>query len=253
MLVILKFAAAGFGSLVAYILAARYGWAIQTPAGVASLTFVATLAGLFAIREKSQTTSDRLRVTRRRIMESSSLARRPQHIGFFRRSFVGVVAWAILVGGMALAYDQRAALRSGALQFLSALQPGRAVALNKGEAVLTRGVGGHFTAIVSINDRMFRMLVDTGSTDVALPYREARRLGIDLHKLAFKHEVTTANGPARVALVTLPVMKVGPIELRNVRASVAEPGRLAGALLGMSFLGRLSEVTFSGDQLRLRR
>ena len=117
---------------------------------------------------------------------------------------------------------------------------------------MTRDRAGHFTAIAWVNGEPLRMLVDTGSSDVALPYEEAARLGVDLDALAFTRRVITANGEAMVAPIVLPEVSVGPITLRDVRASVAEPGRLASPLLGMSFLGELSEVTIRGDQLRLR-
>ncbi|MEL6978115.1 MAG: TIGR02281 family clan AA aspartic protease [Pseudomonadota bacterium] len=170
-----------------------------------------------------------------------------------RAAMLSLTIWVGVVGGLAAAYGHRFELKESALLAFSALQPGAPVALSHDEAVLMRDRGGHFTTIVRINDQNVRMLVDTGSSDVALPYEEARRLGVDLDHLSFTRVVMTANGQAMVAPVTLPAVTVGPITLTNIAASVAEPGRLGTPLLGMSFLGGLSEVSIRGEELRLRR
>lgn len=165
---------------------------------------------------------------------------------------VNLAVWCLIVAGFATAYLHRAQIRETALIAYSALQPGEPVTLSASETVLTSDRGGHFTTTARINGERVRMLVDTGSSDVALPYEEAERLGVDVTRLRFTRPVMTANGQAMVAPVVLPEVTVGPITLKNVKASVAEPGRLASPLLGMSFLGQLSEVSIRGDKLRLK-
>lgn len=242
MRLLLKIIAALFGAAIAYVLAQRYSWALSSPKGVALICFVGTLAGLAALGER--------RAPRPR---ASSVPRDRGVLGALRWSLPRIASFALILLGAGAAYDHREAIANGARQLFNELQPGAPIVVSGGEAVLTRGYGGHYTAIVEVGDTTLRMLVDTGSTDIALPYEEAERIGVDMARLEFGHEVTTANGAARVALITLPSVKVGPIEVRDVRASVAEPGRLSSALLGMSFLGELEEVSFSGDRLSLRR
>ncbi len=58
-------------------------------------------------------------------------------------------------------------------------------------------------------------------------------------------------GSARVAPVLLHRVRIGGIELRDVQAAVAEPGRLQGTLLGMSFLARLSRLEIRSGRLVL--
>lgn len=244
MTTLLKIIAALFGAAIAYLLAVRYTWALATPFGVALICFVGILAGLFALREGVERRPD--------VARASPLARGRRFFTNFRRGATGLFAFALLILGAGFAYDQREAIADSARALISQLDPAQPVTVSAGEAVLTRNYGGHFVAVVRLDNENVRMLVDTGSTDIALPYEEAARIGIDVKGLAFEHEVATANGAARVALVTLPSVRVGPIEIRNVRASVAEPGRLSSALLGMSFLSELSEFSFSGDRLRLR-
>ena len=165
---------------------------------------------------------------------------------------VNLVIWTTTFFGFAVAYDNRIEIHQAAMRTLSSFRPGHAVMLSEREAVLTRERSGHFTAYATINGKRVHMLVDTGSTDVALPFSDARRLGLDVDNLVFNRPVLTANGRAMVAQVTLDRIAVGGIELRNVPASVAQSDRLGGALLGMSYLGRLREFSFRGDKLILR-
>ena len=170
-----------------------------------------------------------------------------------RAAALNVSVWLGIFAGLGLVYDNRDSLHQSALRALSALQPGMPVSLSEDETVLTRSHSGHFTAFASINGHQVTMLVDTGATDVALPYKEAARVGVNVERLRFDRPVMTANGEAKVAAARLDQVRVGSIVLRNVNASVAEPGKLGGALLGMSFLSRLREFTFRGDKLILKQ
>ena len=58
---------------------------------------------------------------------------------------------------------------------------------------------------------------------------------------------------ARVASVTLESVAIDDIIVRDVRAVVAEPGRLATTLLGMSFLGRLAGYEVRGGVMTLQQ
>jgi aspartyl protease family protein len=110
---------------------------------------------------------------------------------------------------------------------------------------------GHFLTESSVNGAPIRFMVDTGATLVAIPGREARRLGIDFAK-GQKGVAQTANGPAPVYRIKLDSVKVGDIELLNVDAIVLDGGGLAQPLLGMSFLNRV-EMRREGDTMTLTR
>ena len=183
----------------------------------------------------------------------------PAGVGFLQRCgialralVVNVAVWSALVIGFAVAYANRADIKETALVTLSALKPGEPVSLSATETVLTRDGYGHFTTLADVNGRKLRMLIDTGSSDVALPYEDAVRVGLDVSKLQFDRAVMTANGEAKVAPIMLPFVRVGGITLRNVPGSVAEPGKLGSPLLGMSFLSQLREVSIRGDRLWLK-
>jgi aspartyl protease family protein len=114
------------------------------------------------------------------------------------------------------------------------------------------GAFGHYTASAEINGRPIDVLVDTGASIVALTFEDARRAGIHVRDSDFTHRVSTANGFARVAPVTLERVGIDNIMVRNVPAAVSEPGKLSTSLLGMSFLGRLQRVDMRSGVLVLQ-
>ena len=109
---------------------------------------------------------------------------------------------------------------------------------------------GHFFSEGSVNGNPLRFLVDTGATTIALPAAEAVRLGLDYRKgrASFSN---TAAGVVPIYVITLDTVRLGPIELNGVEASVIERG-LDVALLGMSFLNRV-EMKRDGDLMTLTR
>ncbi len=133
------------------------------------------------------------------------------------------------------------------------LQPGAHAANGdqSGIVALSAGHNGHFNVSALINGKHVSLIADTGASLVVLNYDEAARLGLEPETLAFTATAQTANGPAKFARAKLDVVRVGGIEVRNVRAAVAEPGRLSKNLLGMSFIGRLTRFEMKGRQLVL--
>lgn len=121
-----------------------------------------------------------------------------------------------------------------------------------GGVEIRANANGHFETRAEINGRNVDVMVDTGATVVALTYEDARGAGIRLDASDFKHQVSTANGTARVASITLDKVAIDDIIVRNVRAVVAEPGKLHVTLLGMSFLSRLSRAEMSRGVLLLQ-
>lgn len=121
-----------------------------------------------------------------------------------------------------------------------------------GAVTLTAGDHGHFFAQADVNGRSIDVLVDTGASIVALTSEDAERAGIFMRPADFTHTVSTANGIARVAPVTIDEIAIGDITVRNVRAAVTEPGKLEKTLLGMSFLSRLSRVDMRDGELILQ-
>ena len=107
---------------------------------------------------------------------------------------------------------------------------------------------GHFVTDGQVNGTHIRFLVDTGATLVAIPARDAARLGID-YRSGRRGISQTANGQVAFWRVMLDSVTLGNVTLNNVEGAVHEGG-LDVALLGMSFLSR-TEMRREGETLTL--
>mgnify|MGYP000869253685 CR=1 FL=1 len=112
---------------------------------------------------------------------------------------------------------------------------------------------GHFQAETRINGRAVTALVDTGATLVALNRTTARQVGISLTAADFNRQARTANGIARAATARIDTLQIGRIRMRNVDAMILEDSALAGALVGMSFLARLSSFRIENGVLSMEQ
>lgn len=116
---------------------------------------------------------------------------------------------------------------------------------------IVKSADGHYWAEADINGRAVRVMVDTGASAVALTPDDARRLGVLPDASAFTRTVQTASGPVKAAVVELDHVRVAGARVDKVEALVLERG-LPHALLGMSFLGRLSAFEATPQTLTLR-
>ncbi len=102
----------------------------------------------------------------------------------------------------------------------------------------------------SINGFQVHFVVDTGATVISMNRNEAKRMGLN-YKLDGKESRSyTANGIAITYIVNLKQVKVGDIEVRDVRASVHDSDHPAVVLLGNSFLSKL-DMQREGRVLKL--
>ena len=164
--------------------------------------------------------------------------------------------WAVIGLGIVSVYLYRYDAQDFLSRVTAGLVPGRAATLvdenGFNTVILYKSSNGHYQANVDIDGKTVPMLVDTGASTIALSYRDAETIGLNPSNLDFYGTVMTANGPARTAYATLPTVTIGGITRRNIRAGIAEQGKLGQSLLGMNFLETLGSVSFSGDELRLR-
>ncbi len=123
-------------------------------------------------------------------------------------------------------------------------------ASDRQQVTLSSDAAGMFVTEGAINGVPVRFVVDTGASAIALPGREAQRLGIDYRK-GERALVNTANGVTAAYRVTLDRVKLGGIELNAVDGVVIEQG-LSITLLGMSFLNRV-EMKRDGERMTLIR
>jgi aspartyl protease family protein len=113
---------------------------------------------------------------------------------------------------------------------------------------LQRNASGHYVAPGIINAIPVTFLLDTGATHVALSQKTATEIGLKRGPATFS---MTANGRVTSYLTMLERIELGPIVMRNVRASIIPSMTVDEVLLGMSFLRHL-ELLQKGDQLIIR-
>jgi clan AA aspartic protease (TIGR02281 family) len=117
-----------------------------------------------------------------------------------------------------------------------------------GEATLLRAnAQGHYEALVTINGKSVRGMIDTGATLVSMSAKTAAELGIAFAN-GRRTQFETANGSTTGRTVMLESVTVGNITLRQVLADVSEKDMQL--LIGMSFLKRLA-ITTTGNTMRL--
>lgn len=102
---------------------------------------------------------------------------------------------------------------------------------------------GHYLVTGLVNGRDVDFLVDTGASDVAIPAALAEELGLRAGRTV---EVQTANGRARARTTTIDRLALGPLERRDVAATIVPGMGGRTALLGMSFLRHYELVQRDG-------
>jgi aspartyl protease family protein len=157
------------------------------------------------------------------LVSSGLVATRSLDLGLAARN---IALWAAIFTLAFLAYAFRGDLLSVGLRARSALIPAYAVANSPTSIVVSRGEGGGFYVMGSVNGAPVRFIVDTGASD-------------------------TANGIGYGAPVTVNSLAVGPIHLSKVPVFINQ-APMRESLLGMAFLDRLESFEFRGDQLFLR-
>ena len=116
------------------------------------------------------------------------------------------------------------------------------------ELLIPIGYDGHYRLMGEINSVPVPFMVDTGATTIAVPGDLARDLEL---KQGMPIQVLTANGPARAYVTNIQSLRLGDIELRDVRASINPQMQGMDILLGMSALGQL-EFEQNNEGLVLR-
>lgn len=98
--------------------------------------------------------------------------------------------------------------------------------------------GGLYTVTGFVNQQFADFVVDTGASYITMNANHAKRLGIDYSK-ANKVMMNTAKGKTTAHVVTVNSVRIGGIELKNVKAAVVQELESDKMLLGMSFLGQV--------------
>ena len=118
----------------------------------------------------------------------------------------------------------------------------------KPQVILERNRYGHYVSLGRINGEEAVFFLDTGATDVVIPAEIADKYGL---KRGIAYPVNTANGTVTVYATRLDLIELGPLQLRDIRASINPHMDGEEILLGMSFLKHL-ELTQRKDELLIR-
>ena len=151
------------------------------------------------------------------------------------------IAWLLIMGGVYWFFSDWDSKQSNP-------NTARVLNMQQGELTLTRNRAGHYVAEGEINGRRVTFLLDTGATWVALPSGLARELGL---KRGTAVPLQTANGTTVGYQTRLDRVRLGPIEMEDVGALVAEGMDDDTVLLGMNFLKRV-EFAQRDDRLILK-
>jgi aspartyl protease family protein len=118
------------------------------------------------------------------------------------------------------------------------------------ELVLKRNPQGHYFVPGLINGQPVTFMLDTGATQVALPARLGKQLG--LRAIGPTVQINTANGIVEGRMTLIDELAFGPFVLRQTQATL-NPGMDGDdtILLGMNVLKQL-EFTQRGDTLVLK-
>jgi aspartyl protease family protein len=110
--------------------------------------------------------------------------------------------------------------------------------------VLERNRAGHYVAPGRINDIEVTFLLDTGATYVAVSSTLADKAGL---QRGMQVQSRTANGVVRSWLTQIDKLQLGPIEMRDVKATILPSMPDDEVLLGMSFLKHLTLQQKGGE------
>jgi clan AA aspartic protease (TIGR02281 family) len=96
----------------------------------------------------------------------------------------------------------------------------------------------------------FRMLVDTGSDDLAFNRSHLRKLGLNAKRLTYNQPMSTSNGTVRWAPIVVHELRIGAFVLHEVPAMV-DNSTGGEPLLGMSVI-RYMHLEIGADGCELR-
>lgn len=135
-------------------------------------------------------------------------------------------------------------------RIMGELSPTQGDLRDDGTIAFSAGPDGHFRIQALVNGSRVTFMVDTGATDVVLAPDDARRIGLDPANLSYTQFAQTANGTVRGAPVDLHSLIIGPIDIRDMPATV-NGADMSDSLLGMAFLNRLAGWRVSNGVLTL--
>lgn len=164
------------------------------------------------------------------------------------RALRDAAIWLGIILLIAFAYSFRADIKG--TRFYGSLVPQSVQVMADGSLRIARAQDGHFHVDAEVNHSPESFLIDTGASDIVLSQRAAEAAGLAPETLNYSRIYSTANGTVSAAPVKLESLRVGPILIGNIPASVNK-GELEESLLGMTFLNQFKSYQVQDDTLTL--
>ena len=146
--------------------------------------------------------------------------------------------WGVIFAALILVYSYRDQFGSLRDRFAAELVPAKGEQTGPSSIAFSAEADGHYHVYGAVDGTSVRFLVDSGASDIVLSPEDARMLGMQPEYLSYTMMAQTANGTVRGAPIQIRTLKVGPIEMHDVPATVNE-AEMPVSLLGMEFLRRL--------------
>ena len=160
--------------------------------------------------------------------------------------------WGVIFAALILIYsyrDQFSGLRD---RFVAELLPAQGEQTGPASIAFPLEADGHYHVYGQVDGTAVRFLVDSGASDIVLSPSDARMLGMQPEYLNYTMVAETANGQVRGAPVRIQTLKVGPIVMHDVPATVNE-AEMPASLLGMEFLRRLKSWGVQNGRLTFQQ
>jgi aspartyl protease family protein len=124
------------------------------------------------------------------------------------------------------------------------------VAPQQSGVAIDRAENGHFYARGDADGAAIEFMVDTGASVIALTAADAQKLGQTYYPGELEVVGRGASGDVIGKPIMLARVRIGDLEVRDVRAIII-PNGLDVSLLGQSFLSRIPNVNIRGDRMTL--
>jgi len=146
--------------------------------------------------------------------------------------------WAVMFAALILIYSYRDQFTTLRDRFTAELLPAKGEQTGPTSIAFPLEADGHYHVYGQVNGTAIRFLVDSGASDIVLSPDDARMLGLQPEALDYSMRAQTANGVVLGAPMRIQNLKVGPITMHDVPATVNQ-AEMPVSLLGMEFLRRL--------------
>jgi aspartyl protease family protein len=160
--------------------------------------------------------------------------------------------WGVLFAALILVYSYRDHFGSLGERFAAELVPANGKQTGPASIAFSAESDGHYHVYGAVDGTSIRFLVDSGASDVVLSPADARMLGLQPEYLSYSMTAQTANGVVRGAPIRIKTLKVGPIVMQDIPATVNE-AEMSVSLLGMEFLRRLSSWGVQNGRLTFQQ